>query len=124
MASQVMSVSGFFSAPLENTTSTAAVALATTLTFTSMAEFTRTYSGAISADPVSLGTLSGPGAKAILVKCLSGSCTIGFNGDTTTQWPIAAGGGYMLWVNGSQGFVTAAAITTTGACSVVFVALG
>jgi hypothetical protein len=119
-----MTVAGNFQCPLENTTSTAAVSLAATLTFTSMAEFTRTYSGAISADPVSLGTLSGSGAKAILVKCLSGSVTIEFNSDTATQWPLAAAGGYLLWCNTSQGFITSAAVTTTGAASVVFVALG
>lgn len=120
---QTLTVTGNFNAPLEDSTATAPVSLNVTFAFTGRADFSRAYSGVVTNDPVSLGTLATPGAKAVLVKCILGTCTITFNGGSDA-WPLNAAGGFFLWSNISQGFLTSAAITTPGAATVIFVALG
>jgi hypothetical protein len=119
---QNLTVAGAASFPLEDGGPTAPINLATVLGFTSRADYVRTYAGAIVDDPVDFGTLTGTGAKGVLVKCTAGGCTIKFNGGADA-WPLAPGG-YFLWINTAQFFANAALITTTGAASVVFVAVG
>ncbi len=117
-----LTVAGKASLPLEDGGTVAPIDLALDLTYISDASFTRDYAGAVADDAVNLGTLTGAGAKAILIKCTLGSCTIKFNGGTQA-WPLAPGG-YMLWANPATPFPTAAAITTTGAARVIFLAVG
>ena len=93
------------------------------MTFTGRADFVRAYAGAVTNDPVDLGTLASPGAKGVLVKVQSGSCTVAFQSTSGQAWPLAVGG-YFLWLNPSAAFPTSAFITTTGPASVVFIAVG
>ncbi|HEX7018739.1 MAG TPA: hypothetical protein VF159_01920 [Gemmatimonadaceae bacterium] len=117
-----LTVAGKASLPLEDGGTVAPIDLALDLTYTSDAYFIRDYAGAVADEAIDFGTLAVPGAKAIIVKCLTGACTIKFNGDATA-WPLAPGG-WMAWSNPSTPFPTAAAITTTGAARVLFLAVG
>jgi len=120
---QNFTVAGKLSIPLEDTTAAAPIDLGITFPFLSRADYSRRYDAAVTDDAVSLGTLANAGAKGVIVKCTSGSCAIKFNGGSEA-WPLTAGGGFFLWVNSSQGFLTGASITTTGAATVVFLAVG
>lgn len=120
---QNFTVAGKLSVPLEDGPVSAPIDLGVTFSFVGLAGFNRNYDGAIADDPVNLGTLAVGGAKGVIVKCVAGTCTAKFNGGATA-WPLAAGAGYFLWVNSSQGFLTAALITTTGAAKVLFAAVG
>lgn len=115
-------VAGKASLPLEDGGTVAPIDLAVDLTYVGRADFRRDYVAATADDEVDLGTLEAAGAKGVLIKCKSGSCTVKFNGGTQA-WPLAPGG-YFLWVNPTTPFPTAAAITTTGAASVIFIAVG
>lgn len=115
-------VAGKASLPFEDGGAVAPIDLAIDLTYVGRADFRRDYVAAVTDDPVDLGTLAAAGAKGVLVKCKTGTCTIKFNG-STQAWPLAPGG-YFLWANPSTPFPTAAVITTTGAASVVFIAVG
>lgn len=117
-----LTVAGKASLPLEDGGTVAPIDLALDLTYISDAYFIRDYAGALVDDAVNLGALTVPGAKGVIVKCLSGSCTIKFNAGTQA-WPLAPGG-YFLWANPSTAFPTSAAITTTGAARVLFLAVG
>jgi hypothetical protein len=118
---QQLKVNGAAALPFEDGTNVAPIDLTAVLTYTSRADFSRSYSGAVTDDPVDFGTLAG-GAKALIIKASSGACTIKFNGDTHA-WPIGVGG-YMLWINPATPFPTAALITTLAAASILFIALG
>ncbi len=120
---QTLTVAGAASLPFEDGTSVAPIQLAASLGFTSRADFVRAYSGAITDDPIDFGTLAAAGAKGVIVKCAAGSCTIKFEGIDGTEWPLAPGG-YFIWINTAQAFPKAAFVTTTGAASIVFVAVG
>ncbi len=120
---QNLTVAGAASIPLEDGGTVAPIDLAAVLPFVSRADYVRAYSAAVVDDPVDFGTLTVPGAKGILVKCKTGSCVIKFQNNASLAWPLAPGG-YFLWLNPSQAFPTAAFITTTGAASVVFYAVG
>jgi hypothetical protein len=120
---QTLTVAGAASLPFEDGTNVAPIQLAASLGFTSRADFVRSYSGAIVDDEINFGTLAVPGAKGVIVKCTAGSCVIKFQADTSIAWPLAPGG-YFIWINTAQAFPNAAFITTTGAASVVFVAVG
>ena len=119
---QNLTIAGTASIPLEDGGPIAPISLTALLAFTGRADYVRSYAGAVADDAVDFGTLAGSGAKGLLVKCAAGSCTIKFNG-STAAWPLAPGG-YFLWVNTAQFFPTSALITTTGAASVVFLAVG
>lgn len=119
---QALTVAGAASLPFEDGTNVAPIQLAATLPYTARADFSRAYSAAVASDPVNFGTLAVPGAKGIVVKALTGSCTIQFNGGTDA-WPLAPGG-YLIWINPSTPFPTAALITTTGPASILFIAVG
>lgn len=120
---QNFTVAGKLSVPLEDTTVAAPIDLGITFPFVSRADFSRKYDGAITDDPVNLGTLATGGAKGVIVKCIAGNCTIKFNGGDDA-WPLSTGGGFFLWVNSAQGFLTNALITTPGAATVIFLAVG
>lgn len=120
---QTLAVAGAASLPFEDGSPSAPVQLATSLGFTSRADFARQYAGTVTDDVVDFGTLTVPGAKGIIVKCTAGSCTIKFQTNVSIAWPLAPGG-YFIWINTAQAFPTAAFITTTGAASVVFIAVG
>ncbi len=120
---QILTVAGSASLPFEHGTNVAPVQLAASLGFTSRADFARAYSGAVADDPVDFGTLVAAGAKGLIVKCTAGSCTVKFQTNVSIAWPLAPGG-YFLWINTAQAFPTAAFITTLGAASVVFIAVG
>lgn len=120
---QTLTVAGNLKIPLEDTTATAPIDLGIAFPFTARADFSRKYDGAVTDDDVDLGTLAVGGAKGVLVKCIAGSCAVKFNG-ANAAWPLSAGGGYFLWMNSAQGFLTAATITTTAAATVVFIAVG
>lgn len=120
---QTLNINGKLSVPLEDVVVTAPIDLGITFPFSGRADFSRKYDGAVTDDVVNLGTLTTGGAKSVIVKCIAGSCTIKFNGGTDA-WPLSTGGGFFLWVNSAQGFLTAALITTTGAATVVFLAVG
>lgn len=121
---QSFTVAGNLQIPLEDAGSPAPISLAISFPYVPRADFSRKYDGAITDDPVNLGTLaSGGGAKGVIVKCMAGTCTVKFNGGTDA-WPLAASAGYFLWINSSQGFLTSALITTTGSATVVFIAVG
>lgn len=119
---QNFAIAGTLSVPSEDGQTPAKIDLATSITYTNKAAFDRSYSGAEVDDAVDLGPLDVAGAKALLIKVASGSCTVKFNGGTQA-WPIGAGG-YFLYCNPPQGFPTACAITTTGAALVKFLAVG
>lgn len=120
---QNFAVSGAAAFPIEDGGIVAPVDLTSQIPYTSRADFVRQYAAAVTDDPVDFGTLAVPGAKGILVKCKTGSCVVKFQTTGGNPWPLAPGGEF-LWTNPSQAFPTAAFITTTGACSVVFVAVG
>lgn len=120
---QNFAVAGAASFPVEDGGAVAPVDLASQVPYTSRADFVRNYTTGVTNDPVDFGTLAVPGAKGILVKCKSGSCVIKFQSTAGDPWPLAPGGEF-LWTNPSQAFPTSAYITTTGAASVVFVAVG
>ena len=120
---QNLTVAGAAAIPLEDGGATAPINLAATLGFTQRADYARSYAGAVVDDPVSLGTLTVPGAKGIIVKCTAGSCVIKFQTVGMNAWPLAPGG-YFIWINTAQAFPTAAFITTTGAAAMVFIAVG
>lgn len=120
---QNFTIVGKLSVPLEDTTVAAPIDLGITFPFTGRTDFSRKYDGAVTDDPVNLGTLVTGGAKGVIVKCIAGSCTVKFNGGSDA-WPLSAGGGHFSWQNSAQGFLTAALITTTGAATVVFLAVG
>lgn len=119
---QALTVAGALSLPFEDGTNVAPIQLAATLGYAARADFSRSYSGVVTDDPVNFGTLATAGAKGIIVKALSGACTIKFNGGTDA-WPLAVGG-YLIWINPSTPFPTAALITTTAAASILFIAVG
>lgn len=114
---------GKLSIPLEDGGPTAPVDLGLTFTIGSRADFSRVYSGPVTADAVNLGTLATAGAKGVLVKCTLGNCTIAFNGGTE-EWPLDASSGFFLWLNSARAFPMTAAITTTGPATVLFLAVG
>lgn len=120
---QNFTIAGKLSVPLEDTVVAAPIDLGITFPFGGRADFSRKYDGAITDDAVSLGTLATGGAKGVIVKCIAGSCTVKFNGGSDA-WPLSTAGGFFLWVNSAQGFLTAALITTTGAATIVFLAVG
>lgn len=120
---QTLTVAGSVACPLEDGGVAAPINLATSFTFTSRADFARSYSGAVTNEEVDFGTLAVPGAKGVLVKCTTGSCTVRFEVNTSPAWPLAPGGCF-LWINTSQAFPTTAFITTTGTAAVVFLAVG
>ena len=119
---QTFTVTGKLAIPLEEGGSVAPIDLGVSLVILNRADFGRSYAGAVTDDAVNLGTLTSNGAKGILVKCTSGSCTVKFNAGATA-WPLAVGG-YFLWVNPSTAFATAALVTTSGPATVVFLAVG
>jgi|SRR5580704_12331740 hypothetical protein len=120
---QQLKVSGNVSLPFEDGTNVAPIDLTALITLSNgRADYSRTYSAPVTDDPVDFGTLTAPGAKGVLVKVISGSCTIKFNAGSTA-WPLAVGG-YFLWINPATPFATAATISTTGPASVVFLAVG
>ncbi len=121
---QTFTVVGKLTIPLEDSQSVAPIDLGIAFPITARADFSRKYDGAVTDDAVDLGTLADtPGAKGILVKCIAGTCTVKFNGGNTA-WPLSAAGGHFFWANGAQGFLTDALITTTGAATVIFLAVG
>lgn len=115
-------VAGKASFPLEEGGTVAPIDLGVDLTILNRADFSRNYTGSVTDDLVDFGTLDVAGAKAVLIKCKAGSCTVKFNGGSQA-WPLAVGG-YLLWANPSVPFPTAAAITTTGPASIIFIAVG
>lgn len=120
---QNLTIAGAASLPFEDGTNVASIQLAASLGFSSRADFSRSYTAAVVDDVVDFGTLGGTGAKGIIVKCTSGACTIKFQSNTSIAWPLAPGG-YFVWINPSLPFPTAAFVNTTGAATVVFVAVG
>lgn len=120
---QTLTVAGKLTIPLEDSPSVAAVDLGVSFTITARADFSRKYDEAVTDDEVNLGTLADAGAKGVIVKCIAGTCTVKFNGGSDA-WPLSATGGYFLWSNSAQGFLNAALVTTTGAATVVFIAVG
>lgn len=119
---QTFAIAGTLSVPSEDGQAPAKIDLATSIVYTNKAAFDRSYAGAVTDDAVDLGPLEDAGAKGLLVKVVSGSCTLKFNG-SNLAWPLSAGG-YMLYSNPSQGFPTGCLITTTGAAAVKFLAVG
>jgi hypothetical protein len=120
---QTFTVAGAASCPLEDGTGVGTVQLGTSFVFTSRADYSRSYASPVTNDSVNLGTLASPGAKGLLVKCTTGSCTIAFQSSSNEAWPLAVGG-YFLWLNPSTGFATSAFITTTGPATIIFIAVG
>lgn len=120
---QTMVVTGSVGIPFEDGGTPAPISLAVSVTFTSRADFSRAYAGAVANDPVDLGTLTVPGARGIIVKCNAGSCTVAFQSTSGQAWPLAPGGAF-LWANPSAAFPTSAFVTVTGAASVTFIAVG
>jgi len=120
---QTFTVSGNAKIPLEDSQATAPIDLGIAFPITARADFSRKYDVAVTDDAVDLGTLDVAGAKVVLVKCIAGNCTIKFNGDTVA-WPLSTAGGPFLWSNSAQGFVTSALISTTGAATIIFLAVG
>lgn len=119
---QNLKVAGALSLPLEDGTNVAPVDLTVSLPYTGRADFVRSYTGSVTDEAVNLGTLATPGAKGVLIKALSGSCTVKFNGGADA-WPIAVGG-YFLWINPSTPFPTAVLLSTTGPAQILFIAVG
>lgn len=120
---QTFTVSGTATCPLEDGSAVAPMTLAASLVFTSRSNFVRTYASTVTDDSVNFGTLVTAGAKGLLIKCTAGNCTFKFNAGDTTAWPLAIGG-YFLWINTAQGFPKEVLLSTTGAATVVFLAVG
>lgn len=119
---QKLTVAGKLSTAFEDGGTVAPIDIALDITYLNRADFEREYTIAVTDDEVNFGTLEAAGAKGVLVKVKSGSCTIKFNG-VNQAWPLAVGG-YFLWANPSTPFPTAALITTTGPAHVLFFAVG
>lgn len=119
---QTLKVAGAAALPFDDGTNVAPIDLTASLPYTSRADFVKSFAGVVTDQAVDFGTLASAGAKGILVKAISGACTIKFNGGTDA-WPLAVGG-YFLWINPSQPFPMSALITTTAAAQILFVAVG
>src|SRR5215208_1258461 len=96
---QKLVVAGKASTAFEDGGSVAPIDLGVDMVYLNRADFEREYAGAVTDDPVSLGTLATPGAKGLIVKVKSGACTIKFNG-VAQPWPLAPGG-HLSWFNPS-----------------------
>jgi hypothetical protein len=119
---QNFKVAGAASLPFEDGTNVAPIDLTVNLPYTGRADFVRSYTGAVTDEVVNLGTLASAGAKGVLIKVLTGACTVKFNGGTDA-WPLAVGG-YFIWCNPATPFPTAVLITTLAAAQVLFIAVG
>lgn len=114
---------GTLQAPYEDGGASAPFSIAFNFPYTQKVNEDRVYAGTVTDDPISLGTMATGGAKLVLLKCPSGSCTVKFNGVAGLAVPLAPGG-YYLWFNPSVGFVTGLTVSTTGAAVVQVLALG
>lgn len=116
-------VAGKLTIPLEEAAVPSQTSLDAAFPYVAQTCFSRKYDIAVVDDGVDLGTLESGGARATFIRCTAGACTIKFNGGADA-WPLSANGGFFLWVNSAQGFLTTATITTSGAATVTFVAVG
>ncbi len=119
-------ITGTMQVGLEDAKTPGALDLAQDFTITQRADFERVYATAATDDPVDFGTLAVGGAKGVLIKVTLGAATIKFlNGVTTgtLSWPLVPGA-YFLYMNPSGGFPTGALVSTPGAASVKFIAVG
>lgn len=119
-------VAGQINVPLEDQKQAANIDLGVQFPYTQRADFERVYAAAVADDLVDFGTLNVGGAKGVLVKVTSGSATIKFMQGVTVgnlAWPLVPGA-YFLYMNPSGGFPTGAKVTTTGAATVKFIAVG
>ena len=119
-------VTGQLQVSVEDGKQPAAIDLGQNFPFTQRSDFERVYSAAVANDPVDFGTLNVGGAKGVLVKVTLGAATIAFVQGATTEnlaWPLVPGA-YFLYLNPAGGFPTGARITTTGAATVKFIAVG
>ncbi len=119
---QSVTVVGKFSAPFEDGGGSGTFDLGALFAFTQREHFEAVYTEATTDDPVDFGSLSVGGAKACIVKCTVGACTIKFNGEALA-FPLVPGA-YFLYVNPSGGFLTAALVSTVGSATVKLLALG
>lgn len=117
-----LTVTGKFSAPYEDSGGSGTFDLGALFAFTQREHFEAVYSEATASDAVDFGSLAAGGAKACIVKCTSGQCTVKFNGEDLA-FPLVPGA-YFLYVNPSGGFITSAIISTPGAATVKLLALG
>lgn len=119
-------VTGQLQVSVEDGKAPASVDLGQNFPFTQRADFERVYTGAIADDPVDFGTLNVGGAKGVIVKVTQGAATVKFAVGVTTEniaWPLVPGA-YFFYCNPSGGFPTGAKVTTTGAATVKFIAVG
>lgn len=121
-----VTITGKLQVQLEDGQVPAPIALDVTFPVTQRADFERVYSAAVTDDVVDLGTLAVGGAKVVLIKVTQGAATVKMVvGVTVDNNPIPLNpGAYHLYVNPAAGFPTGAKITTTGAATVKFIALG
>lgn len=120
MAQQLV-VSGSFAIPLEDGGAVAQVDLKQAFNVTQRADFSRVYDALVTDDAVDLGTLATAGAKAFIIKCKAGSCTVKLNGGTTAITLDA--GAEIMYANPVSGWLTAALISTSGPATVLFLAV-
>jgi hypothetical protein len=121
-----VTVTGKVQVQLEDGQVPAPIDLGASFPVTQRADFERVYAGAVTDDVVDLGTLATGGAKLVLIKVTQGAATVKMVvGVTVDLNPIPLNpGAYHLYCNPSAGFPTGAKITTTGAATVKFIALG
>lgn len=113
--------SGTLALPQEDGGASAPFKLDFNFVYTKKAEFDQSYDGAVTDDPIGLGTMSTGGAKVLLIKSPVGGCTFKVNGGSTA-FPVPVGGEF-LYVNPSAGFITDLTISVSGAASVSILAL-
>ena len=116
-----LTVAGKLQLPLDEGQAPAPLDFCLNMAFTEKVNEDRVYAGAIADDPVSLGTMTGGGARLVLVKSHAGGCAVAINGGPT-KFPVAPGGVF-YWANPLGGFVNGLAITTTGPAKVTVLAV-
>lgn len=120
--SQSAVVAGSLQAPYEDGGSSGNISLALNFPYTQKINDDLVFAGPVTDQAVDFGTMDTGGAKLVLIKCPTGSCTIKFNGVSGLQVPLSPGG-YYLWFNPATGFVTGITISTTGPATVKVLAV-
>lgn len=118
---QTLAVTGRLTAPLEDGQAAAPMDLGFTINYTQKVCDDLVFASTVTDQAIGLGTLATGGAKAFILKCTLGSCTIKMNGGTDVI--TLALGGYLLYANPLAGQLTALTITTTGAATLKILAV-
>ena len=124
--SKNFTVDGSVSVPLQDGQTAAPADLTLSFVYTKKAGFDLVYPDAVADDPVTFGSLAVSGAKALLIRCTAGACTVKIDGPAVTgnlPLPLHAGG-YLLYANPAAGLPSGCHIRVTTSASLEILAVG